>query len=392
MQVAMPLLSVAESLFSLLEKPATLETDRAWSLEVLCRLASRRRNTMQTTPQFFAANSRWLRKLDVRALGRRAELRVNHAALTQDALDVWSAMSGTDRDAAIAAARQVLEADIESAGHLCAVLPPMPAHDPVAAPVDAQQELAASLVALIHAAELQPTYRKKPFGAPIRGWPARLHGYFWPAPAHGYAHVTAGLEKLLAEAEVLALAAPHCWDAPLQKRAVSFAQAVFAWGSVPQDEETVTAAYILQVFLAALENNPLASAPMNSGWTKVAAFATAHLERTGLPHVIWDSRVATAIIHRIEQTLAEDVDPASVAPAIGTVPGRGGSRPRPLKLRWRGGYQRWDTQVAGSALVRRMRDVLNDPSFGYPAMPLPDGGTGPWTTRGVEMVLFMDGY
>lgn len=97
MQVAMPLLNVAQSLFLLLEKPVRLETSRAWSLEVLCRLASRRRDTMQTTPQFFAANSRWLRKLDIKVLGRSAELRVNHAVLTQDALDVWAAMSEVDR-------------------------------------------------------------------------------------------------------------------------------------------------------------------------------------------------------------------------------------------------------------------------------------------------------
>jgi hypothetical protein len=39
-----------------------------------------------------------------------------------------------------------------------------------------------------------------------------------------------------------------------------------------------------------------------------------------------------------------------------------------------------------------MRDVLNDPSRAYPKMPLPAGADGLWTTRGVEMVLFMDGY
>ena len=41
-------------------------------------------------------------------------------------------------------------------------------------------------------------------------------------------------------------------------------------------------------------------------------------------------------------------------------------------------------------MVREIRDVLNDGA--HECMPLPDGGEGRWTIRGVESVLFMDGY
>ena len=48
------------------------------------------------------------------------------------------------------------------------------------------------------------------------------------------------------------------------------------------------------------------------------------------------------------------------------------------------------SQDAGSGLVYEIRNLLD--ADAYPAMPLPDGSTGPWTIRGVESVLFMDGY
>ena len=133
---------------------------------------------------------------------------------------------------------------------------------------------------------------------------------------------------------------------------------------------------------------------MNSGWTKVAALATAFLEGEPdrAPHVIWDSRVSTSIVWRFDRMLAAtpDVDPRRPFPGLGVIGGRGGTRPRCLKLRWAHPYGRWWGQEAGSAIVREIRDVLNEGALGW--MPLPDGGEGRWTIRGVESVLFMDGY
>ena len=64
--------------------------------------------------------------------------------------------------------------------------------------------------------------------------------------------------------------------------------------------------------------------------TKVAAFATAGLEKIedGRPQAIWDSRVATAVICRLERVVPANVDIAQLFPGVGTVPGRGGTRPR----------------------------------------------------------------
>jgi hypothetical protein len=135
---------------------------------------------------------------------------------------------------------------------------------------------------------------------------------------------------------------------------------------------------------------------MNSGWTKVAALATAFLEGEPdrSPHVIWDSRVSTSIVVRLDQMLIgrpADV-PRRTFPDIGVVPGQGGKRrwPQPLHQSWARAYRSWPAQEAGSLLVREIRDQLNRGDYGW--MPLPDGGEGRWTIRGVESVLFMDGY
>jgi hypothetical protein len=392
MRVSMPLLNAAAALHSLLESPTKVPTGRAYSLDVVCRVVSKRCDTMQTTPHFFAANERWLQKLDPRILEDSASLTVNHAMLTEAAQAVWEALTPDARETAIGEARRVLESDIESGGRIWSILPGATIATVVYSEVPPTDDLAAKLVAQIHADEIQPMYRKKPCGPIIQGWPARLQAYFWPSPAQGYPQVSADLVDLLVEAEALALAMPHGWNEAQQQRAVALALRVFEWGGVQQDPDTVTVENVRQVFEGALANNPSSKALMNSGWTKVAAFATAHLESGGEPQVIWDSRVATAIVVRLDQLLPVDAMPSDEVPGIGTVPGRGGTRPRPLSRKWQVGYQRWDAQIAGSALVRRMRDVLNDPLRDYPKMPMHEGGADLWTTRGVEMVLFMDGY
>lgn len=392
MRVSMPLLNAATSLHSLLESPTKVPTGRAYSLDVVCRVVSKRCDTMQTTPPFFTANERWLQKLDPRVLEDSASLTVNHAMLTEAAQAVWDALPSDARDNAIGEARRVLESDIESGGHIWSILPDATIAKVVYSEVAPTDDLAVKLVAQIHADKIQPMYRKKPWGPIIQSWPARLQAYFWPSPAQGYRQVSADLDGLLVEAETLAMEIAHGWNVAQQQRAVALALRIFEWGGVKQDPDTVTAENVQRVFEGALANNPSSKALMNSGWTKVAAFATAHLESGGEPQVIWDSRVATSIVTRLDQLFAKDILPSDEVPGIGTVPGRGGTRPRPLSHKWPVGYQRWDAQIAGSAMVRQMRDVLNDPLRDYPQMPLPGGGAGLWTTRGVEMVLFMDGY
>jgi hypothetical protein len=181
------------------------------------------------------------------------------------------------------------------------------------------------------------------------------------------------------------------WTVAEQRQAVQLARDVFRWGGVPQDPDTVTPSTVQAVYEAALRDDAAARANMNSGWTKVAAFATAHLEesQSGRPQAIWDSRVATAIVSRLERVVPAHVGIADVFPGVGTVPGRGGTRPRDLARNWPSGYGTWRGQVAGSLVVREIRDILNEEDYSLPQF---EGGPVRWTTRDVEMVLFMDGY
>lgn len=133
-------------------------------------------------------------------------------------------------------------------------------------------------------------------------------------------------------------------------------------------------------------------APMDSGWTKVASFAT-----DGLPNsqTIWDSRVSTSVICRIDDILHCNQMSPSKFPCLTNlrvVLGQGGTRPRSLHHQWAKGACIWPTHFAGSEIVRKMVDCLNNPSNEYPPMPQPTGLPKPWDVFGVGLVLFMDGY
>ena len=113
----------------------------------------------------------------------------------------------------------------------------------------------------------------------------------------------------------------------------------------------------------------VAEAPWSSGWTKVAAFATAHLDHNahtaGHPQVIWDSRVANAVrklVDAAESQLSTSMT-AQLKADLRQIHGRGGER-HGLKLS--GGWafahtltQKWTAQRAGSRLVGELRDALN---------------------------------
>ena len=377
------------------------QAERACGFDIILRLASGLIDTSHSTDAFFtrADNGKWFRPVDMRSTTRNELIR--GVELTPEAIAIWSGASEDERRQALGEARRLLESDLESQGIPVQLLPhegtPAIAPSVAASATSSARSRADYLEALVRDIEAQPfqrVYRKRAFGAPVTGWDARLHAYFWPAPAQGYRETAAGMQDIVPTARRLAeaLAEHGTWDAGEQQRAIELAHAIFTWGGVPQDPQTVTARSVQDVVRAALDNDAKARAHMNSGWTKVAAFVTDHVDgrETGRPQAIWDSRVATSIVGRLDGLLPAGMDPATLFPGIGTVPGRGGTRPRALSRRWPSGYKTWAGQVAGSQVVRDIRDILNNGA--YPQMPLPDGGVGKWTTRGVEMVLFMDGY
>jgi hypothetical protein len=244
----------------------------------------------------------------------------------------------------------------------------------------------------------QPMYRGKPIGNIVMGWDERLLAYFWPNPSIGLSETNARLNPIINKCRKLAEAI-ECnrpWSKGEEVDAVAVAYDIFKWGGVPQKPEAVIPTNVRNVFEAALVGSMTKSTPMNSGWTKVAAFATAHRDDgkcNSLVQVIWDSRVSTSVIRRLDSIFANERIGKLPTPYcdIGIVAGRGGTRinKKQLNFNWRNGYGRWDAQYIGSAFIREVCRVLNMRGM---KMSRQDKSKDCWTVRGVEMVLFGDGY
>ncbi len=261
-----------------------------------------------------------------------------------------------------------------------------------------RRELVAEFVRDVHSQPFQAQVRRKPYGPPVVGWPARRSAYFWPTPERDLVVNETELGPLFEAAGRLSrtLRSRGSWTREERGAALRLAQAMLDWGG-PRQPRSVDETTVERVFRRALRLPVAGDVPMGSGWSKVAVLATTYLEGVDgkAPHAIWDSRVSASILSRLDRILvARGIeDPRNVAPHFGRVPSTNGTRPRDLVLRWPLKAPSWDTQFAASVFVRDLRDHLNQNE--YPPMPMANranGATGPWTVRGVESVLFMDGY
>jgi hypothetical protein len=260
-------------------------------------------------------------------------------------------------------------------------------------------DFAAALVRWIQVDPYHP-----PMGRlPVAGWDERIKTYAyanranpvaWPRVYTDVAPFIHGLRAIIARYTWPGITAPGMITAADPVDLERIAAQICLWGGVSQGRGYADAWTVIK---SAVLNAQHHGAPMNSGWTKVASFAT-----DGLPNsqTIWDSRVSTSIIWRLDRILhASGLTPAALLPhyPIGLVAGRayypGSPRYRTYHFRWPNGYGRWQCHFAGSQLVRDMVKVLNAPSMGYPRMPNPAPAGPPldWDVFGVGLVLFMDG-
>lgn len=192
------------------------------------------------------------------------------------------------------------------------------------------------------------------------------------------------------------------------KRLTRFAQAIFEGGGVTStnSKKAENGQIVRDVIESAIFWDAThKGVPMNSGWTKVAAISTEYLEELGeMPQVIFDSRVAASLLTRLDNTLLAQGQNPKLSPkhflpepirSLGYVPGRGGTRKsgtRDYAFRWPNKYRRWDGQFAASRIVNEIKDVLNNNPGRFGPMPFSSFRDDRWTVRGVEMVLFRDGY
>jgi ribosomal protein S18 acetylase RimI-like enzyme len=245
-------------------------------------------------------------------------------------------------------------------------------------------------------------------GAPVvTGWSSRVVQYAY-ARRRGthfqqvYADTIPFIEELRLLANQIEWTAGMTAPPTAIKNAIEqVAVDICSWGGVEQMNYKNSWQVVRDSLL--MQDN---GAPMNSGWTKVASFATDG--RAGVEQAIWDSRVATSLIWRADQILQAWVADGQMtldqaqslvdSLGLGTVSGKEnvGTRPRALKFKWRDGYRQWRYHLRGGEVIRRMVDLLNDPTNGYQRMPAPqlinNGQCADWTVFGVGLVLFMDGW
>lgn len=237
----------------------------------------------------------------------------------------------------------------------------------------------------------------------VRGWDERIKTYAyatranplaWPAVYADVTPFTSGLSAIVGRYHWPMVGSAAAITKPDLADLHNLAEQICHWGGVPQRRGYASTWAVIK---SAILGAPHHGAPINSGWTKVASFATDghHNSQT-----IWDSRVSTSLVWRLDQLLNHwGLTTINLLAHynIGRVPGRayrpGDPRYRHYHFVWPNGYMRWDCHFAGSRLVRDMVKVLNNPINGYPPMPSPiiGGAASPWNVLGVGLVLFMDG-
>lgn len=243
-----------------------------------------------------------------------------------------------------------------------------------------RNEVLSRIVADINEEEFQRKYRKEYVSSAeiVNGWDARIREFAYAkSRVCSMEHVSQFLIPLVAQFR--ALVGSCDWEAvnceqSLDKDVLTdlkcMAETICIWGGVPKADYRDT----WKVVRSAVLGRRLNGAPMDSGWTKVASFATDGRENS---QTIWDSRVSTSLVSRIDQHLSKEQFEDNCFPDLAIVKPEGkkgsGTRPRQLKHKWKELWRRkscdWDAHFAGSALVRGIVNILNDPQIGYPPMP-----------------------
>jgi hypothetical protein len=406
----------------LLHRKANFDHERK-GLDMMCRLLAGYINVMQPTKAFFEANGAYIEHIPKGAISPVSDRKVAGANLTKAARNYWRQLAEEKRQEASTLVEALLTADQEDEDIVASadiwsveyVEVTLNQKSPKGSNFNSRNELLLHIIEQIHEEPYQAYYRKQPHGKEISTWPKRYSGYFWPSPAHNgeiarkplksiYDNLRRLIESIANYREQKGV---QLYDIPLTEvwegqktEAETIARDIFSWGGVPQ--RNVTAENVFKVIINALTGKAIyQNAPMNSGWTKLAAFGAevaASFFENITPQVIWDSRVSNSVIKRLNQHCLAENTPI-LQPMINElrlISGRGGFRPKIqgcLKSNgWSVGWggNPWQTHFAGGALIEEFRKILNgDPGrFGT----CPHSQNGEWSLRAVEMVLFMDGY
>ena len=380
-----------------------------FSVEVLTRLMVpwSYRDRPQASDEFLKLNPAVLRTTQL--LCPDTGNNIDAARLTDQALDYWDSLTYNEQDLYLNFAEARIQADIESPSDENCILDDGGVeiigddiYPPIIPDKDASDdEFIRALVAWIDEDPFQPLYQRQPVGEAVSSWHDRLMAFFWPKPRTGYLEYTYSASPLVYRAGLLMdlVASGAEWTRDDKVLAEKTASEVFMFTGMPQRE--VTWQNVQAVLKTALDQDYKSTAKMNSGWVYLASLATSSCEGKpdALPLISWNSRCSSSLISRLDFLLVEaGIDKLGDRfPHIGTVPGWGGTRPRTYSLNWPSGYRSWPTVFEAGKLVQKIVHFLNTETdksgkLKYRQMPLAGGETVPWTSRGVQLVLFFDGY
>lgn len=377
-----------------------------FTVEVLSRLMVpwSFRDTSQIDKAYFLMNPDVIRRTKL-----EDEESAHGVRLTDQALDYWDSLTFLEQDMFTAYAEARIQADIETPSSEPVIIDDAgievigeDIYPPVVPSKDASdKEFAEAIVAWIEEDPFTPMYQREPTADAVSSWHDRLEAFFWPKPRNGLMQVSHSGDALMYRAGLLAKGIDDglSWSDEDKELAVKTAEEIFLQAGTPQKD--VTWENVYAVLETAVKENTESSAKMNSGWSLLASFATHWLnkEEGRTPMICWNSRVATSVLSRLDFLMVEaGYDSlADRFPSLGTVPGWGGTRQREMTLSWPDGYRSWKSAFAASKFVDLMVHCLNetkneDGSLKYEKMPIPTGGSAPWSMQGVQLVLFSDGY
>jgi len=238
----------------------------------------------------------------------------------------------------------------------------------------------------------------------VSGWSEKFSNYYWSSdtePLSDWEKITNLSKRLGDYARLLDKNEKISTDNAAS--AIIDTIDLFKWGGVlrGKNHNPPPIEIINNVIRSAIKYDVCTNAPMDSAWTKLAAFSTAWLEKHSdkPPHIIYDSRVAVALLERIDQAVGQNSDLAVlkkrfIVAGLGYVHGRGGNRElrvnRLIERSWRNGYGKWNAQIIASKIIDALVLELNT-NQKYGSMNYKNKQYE-WNSRGVEMVLFMEGY
>lgn len=253
-----------------------------------------------------------------------------------------------------------------------------------------RQQIIKCVVDCINQTPFQAYYRKQPHGEWVTNWQQRLEAYFWPNPQVGYNETKSWVDQLMVKMVPLVSARldKQSWSNDQFQEAKAFTEEIFRWGGVSASIQNISDETVQSVIDSAIFGKKMNDAPMNSAWTKLAAFSSLCCPPE-FHQAIWDSRVSHSLISRIDECFGRRDVAQLFNMQLGWVPGRGGNRKAlpEYSVRWPRGYRSWASHFEAASILREITGILNLSPATYGRL---DGDA--WSVRDVEMVLFMDGY